>query len=188
MARLLYNTITSLDGYVADEDGNFDWCMPDEEVHQRINDLERPNGTLLLGRRLYEILVWWETLPLDDETPDVYRDYAELWRAADKVVYSSTLTEVTSARTTLERSFDLEQVRELLAAADKDVSIGGPTLAAQALAAGLVDELHQFISPVIIGGGRRFLPDGVRLDLELVDTEQFDSGFVHLHYRRPVES
>ena len=180
MAELIYSAIASLDGYVADEQGNWDWSMPDPEVHAAVNDLERPVGTHLYGRRMYEVLVAWETM--DDPEP-LMRDYAEIWRGAEKIVYSSTLEEVSSARTRIERRFDPEAVRELKRTADRDLAIGGPTLAAEAFAAGLVDRVNLFLSPVIVGGGTPALPDGVRLDLALVDERRFGNGVVHLAYR-----
>ena len=180
MAKLIYTAITSLDGYVADEHGRWDWSMPDAEVHAFVNDLERPIGTHLYGRRMYEVLVAWETM--DDPDPRM-RDYAEIWRAADKIVYSSSLEAVSSARTRLERRFEPEAVRELKRTAERDLAIGGPHLAAQAFGAGLVDEVHLLMSPVIVGGGTRALPGGVRLDLELVDERRFGNGVVHLHHR-----
>ena len=182
MARLIYSAITSLDGYVADEDGNFDWSMPDEEVHRFINDQERPIGTYLCGRRLYEVMVAWETMDLAGEPP-VVCDYAEIWRAADKVVYSRTLPDVSSARTRIERGFDPEAVRQMKRAAEQDLSVGGPELAGQALLAGLVDEVHQFVNPVAVGGGKRFLPERLKVRLELLDERRFANGVVHLHYR-----
>lgn len=182
MAKLIYAAITSLDGYVADRDGRFDWSAPDEEVHRFVNDLERPIGTHLYGRRMYEVLVAWETMPASPDEP-VADDYAQIWRSTDKVVYSSTLAEVTSARTRIERSFDPSAVRAMKAAASADLCVGGPALAAQALRAGLVDELHLFLSPIVVGGGNPALPDDVRLDLELVDTNTFGNGVVHLHHR-----
>jgi dihydrofolate reductase len=185
-ARLIYSAIASLDGYVADEAGRFDWSAPDEEVHAFVNDLERPVGTHLYGRRMYEVLVAWETLPLDDRSP-VIRDFAELWRAADKIVYSRTLAAVSSARTRLERDFDAEAVRRLKAGAQRDVMIGGPELAAQAIEAGLVDEYHLFVVPALVGGGTRSLPDGVRVRLELLDTRTFKSGAVFLRYRAAAQ-
>ena len=183
MAKLIYSVITSLDGYVADEDGNFDWAAPDEEVHRFVNDLERPVGTYLYGRRMYEVMVYWETVPALAEQPPVVRDFAEIWRAADKIVYSKTLGTVSSARTRIEREFDPEAVREMKASAERDLSVGGPELAARALEAGLVDEVHLFLAPVVVGAGNRSLPDGVRLDLELLDERRFGSGMVHLRYR-----
>jgi dihydrofolate reductase len=182
MAKLIYSAIASLDGYVADADGNFDWAAPDEEVHAFVNDLERPIGTYLYGRRMYQVMAVWETLLVDDEPP-VMRDFAEVWRAADKIVYSRTLDEVTTPKTRLERHFDAEAVRGLKDAAARDLSVGGPGLAAEALAAGLVDEIGLFLTPVIVGGGTRALPHGVRLDLELLDERRFASGVVYASYR-----
>jgi len=183
MAKLIYSAIASLDGYVADEDGNFDWAEPDEEVHRFVNDLERRVGTYLYGRRMYEVMAYWETASTQTDQRPVSRDYAEVWQSADKVVYSRTLEGVSSARTRIERDFDPEAVRQLKAAAGADLSVGGPGLAAEALKAGLVDELHLFLSPVVVGGGNRALPDDVRLRLELLDERRFGNGVVHLHYR-----
>jgi dihydrofolate reductase len=180
VGRLIYSAIASLDGYTVDADGRFDWSMPDEEVHAFVNDLERPVGTHLYGRRMYEVLVVWETM--DDPAP-VARDFAQIWRAADKVVYSTTLEEVSSARTRIERAFEPDAVRALKAEATSDLSIGGPTLAAHAFAAGLVDEIQLFLSPVIVGGGTRALPDDVRLGLELLEERRFGNGVVFLRYR-----
>ena len=168
MAKLIYSAIASLDGYVADHNGNFDWAAPDEEVHAFVNDLERSIGSYLYGRRMYETMLAWETMPLDDQ-PALMRDFAEIWRAADKIVYSKTLSSVSSARTRLERDFDPDAVGRLKAAAGSDLTVGGPELAAQAIRAGLVDEYHLFLTPVVVGGGNRALPDGVRLQLELLD-------------------
>ncbi len=183
MAKLLYSAIASLDGYVADEDGNFDWAAPDEEVHTFVNDLERPIGTYLYGRRMYEVMTYWED-PADlTSQPSYVQDYATIWRSADKVVYSSTLAAVPTARTRLEHRFDPEAVLAIKAASDSDLSIGGPTLAAHAFGAGLVDECHLFLAPVIVGRGTRALPDDVRLGLELLDERRFANGVVHLHYR-----
>jgi dihydrofolate reductase len=182
MAKLIYSAITSLDGYVADEDGNFDWAEPDEEVHTLVNDLERQVGTYLYGRRMYEVLVAWETVDLADQPPFI-RDYAGIWRAADKIVYSTTLQAVSSARTRIERDFDPEAVRQLKASAGRGLSVGGPHLAARAVEAGLVDEFHLFLTPVVVGGGTRALPDDVRVKLELLDERRFGNGVVHLHYR-----
>jgi dihydrofolate reductase len=184
MANLIYSAITSLDGYVADEDGNFDWVEPDEEVHRFVNDLERPVGTYLYGRRMYEVMAYWET-PMDtlaDQRPFV-RDFAGIWQAADKIVYSKTLEQATSARTRIEREFDPEAIRELKASAERDLSVGGPELAAQAIKAWLVDELHLFVAPIVVGGGNPALPDGVRVALELLDERRFSSGVVYLRYR-----
>ncbi len=182
MAKLIYSAIASLDGYIADADGSFDWAAPDEEVHAFVNDLERPIGTYLYGRRMYEVMVAWETIPTDDGQPPVSRDYAQIWRAADKIVYSTTLPAVSSTRTRLERDFGVDAVRQLKASADHDISLGGPGLAATAIAAGLVDELHLFLTPIVVGGGTAALPDDVRVELELLDEHRFASGVVHLHY------
>ncbi len=182
MALLVYTAIASLDGYVADEDGNFDWAEPDAEVHAFVNDLERPVGTFLCGRRLYEVMVIWETMPTADEAP-VVKDYAAIWRAADKIVYSKTLETVSSARTRIEREFEPDAVRQMLASATADITVGGSELAALAFKAGLVDECHLFLVPWVVGGGKRALPDNVRLKLELLDERRFRGGVVHLHYR-----
>jgi dihydrofolate reductase len=182
VARLVYSAITSLDGYVADEEGSFDWAAPDEEVHTFVNDLERPVGTYLYGRRMYEVMIAWETADNLDDEP-VTLDFAEIWRGAEKVVYSRTLETVSSARTRIERDFDPEAVRRMKASAGRDISVGGPDLAAQAFRAGLVDECHLFVTPIVVGGGKRSLPDEVRLRLELLDVRRFGNGVVHLHYR-----
>jgi dihydrofolate reductase len=182
MARLIYSAIASLDGYVADETGSFDWSFPSEEVHAAVNDLERAVGTHLYGRRMYEVLVAWETMETEDE-PEVIQDFARIWRAADKVVFSTTLTEPSSARTRIEPSFDPEAIRALKDSSEHDLAIGGSTLAAHALRAGLVDDLHLFLSPVIVGGGTPALPDDLRLSLDLLDQRRFANGVVHLHYR-----
>ena len=182
MAKLIYSAIASLDGYVADQNGNFDWAAPDEEVHRFVNDLERPVGTYLYGRRMYEVMVFWETADVADQ-PAFERDYAEIWQAADKFVYSKTLESVSSAKTRIERDFDPDAVRQLKETAGRDLTVGGPGLAAQALEARLVDECHFFVAPVVVGGGVRSLPDGARLDLELLDERRFGSGVVYLRYR-----
>jgi dihydrofolate reductase len=182
MAKLIYSTITSLDGYVADENGKFDWAEPDEEVHGFVNDLYRPVGTFLFGRRMYDVLVVWETLFLADQ-PRHIQDFAEIWRAADKIVYSKTLETASSAKTRIERDFDPDAVRELKATAERDLIVGGPELAAQAIMAGLVDEIHLVVAPVVVGGGVEALPDKVRLELELLDERRFGNGMVHLRYR-----
>ena len=182
MAKLIYSAITSLDGYVSDEDGDFDWAAPDEEVHAAVNDLERTVGTYLYGRRMYEVMGDWESMTVAGQPPAM-RDYAEIWRAADKVVYSTKLESVASARTRIARDFDPEAVRQMKATAGRDLSVGGPDLAAQAMKAGLVDELHLFLTPIVVGGGTRSLPDDVRLKLDLLDDRRFGSGVVHLHYR-----
>jgi dihydrofolate reductase len=182
MAKLIYSAITSLDGYVGDEDGNFDWAVPDEEVHSFVNDLERPVGTYLYGRRMYEVMVGWETMPLADQPPPM-GNFAEIWRAADKIVYSKTLETVSSTRTRIKRDFDPEAVQQLKAQSGRDMTVGGPDLAAQAIKAELVDECHLFLTPIVVGGGKQALPDNVRLKLELLDERRFGSGVVHLHYR-----
>jgi dihydrofolate reductase len=181
VANLIYSAIISLDGYVADEEGKFDWAAPDEEMHRVVNDLERSIGTYLYGRRMYEVMAAWETIGGTDQ-PAVIHDYAEIWRAADKIVYSQTLEQVPTARTRVERDFDPEAVRQLKGAVARDLSVGGPKLAAQAIKAGLVDEYHLFITPLVIGGGRRSLPDNVRVKLELLEERRFDSGAVYLRY------
>jgi dihydrofolate reductase len=183
MAKLIYSAIASLDGYVADEDGNFDWSAPDEEVHSFVNDLERRVGTYLLGRRMYEVMVVWETPHTFVGQSPAMQDFAEVWQAADKIVYSKTLESASSARTRIERDFDPEAVRELKAAAARDISVGGPELAAQAFRAGLVDECHLFLTPIVVGGGKRAFPDNARVQLELLDERRFGNGVVHLHYR-----
>ena len=177
---LIYSVIASLDGCVEDESGRFDWAAPDEEVHAFVNELERPIGTYLYGRRMYETMVAWETLDGDDHP--VMRDYAELWRAAEKVVYSTSLEAPSSARTRIERDFDAGSVRQLKEAAQADISIGGPELAGQAIQAGLVDECHLIVVPVLVGGGKRAFPDGIRADLELLDERGFAGGAVYLRY------
>ena len=182
MAKLIYSAITSLDGYVADKNGNFDWAAPDEEVHTFVNDLERPVGTYLYGRRMYEVMVYWEAAPAADQPPSV-RDFAEIWKSADKIVYSKTLQTASSARTRIERDFDPESVRHMKATSERDITVGGPDLAAQAIRAGLVDEFQLFVAPVVIGGGKQSLRNDVRLGLELVDERRFASGVVHLRYR-----
>jgi len=187
MAKLIYSAITSLDGYVADEDGNFDWAAPDEEVHTFVNDLERPVGTYLYGRRLYEVMAYWETAHTLTDQPPFMRDFAQIWQAADKIVYSKTLETVSSARTRIERNFDAEAVRQLKAAAARDITVGGPDLAAQAIKAGLVDECHLFLAPIVVGSGNHSLPDNVRLTLELLDERRFGNGVIHLRYRTTTE-
>jgi dihydrofolate reductase len=183
MAKLIYSAITSLDGYVADENGNFDWAAPDEEVHTFVNDLERSIGTYLYGRRIYETMVYWETAHTLPDQPPFIQDFAGIWQAADKIVYSKTLDTPSSARTRIERDFDPDAVRRMKASAGRDITVGGSDLAAQAIKAGLVDEYHLFLTPIIVGGGKQSLPDNVRLELELLDERRFGNGVVHLHYR-----
>ena len=182
MAKLIYAAIASLDGYIADETGNFDWAAPDEEVHDFVNELERPIGTYLYGRRMYDVMAVWDTMETFEDEP-VTRDFAAIWRAADKIVYSRTLQAASSAKTRIEREFDPEAIRQLKASSERDISLGGPELAAQALKAGLVDELHLFLTPIIVGGGNQALPDHVRVKLELLDERRFASGVVYLRYR-----
>jgi dihydrofolate reductase len=184
MGRLIYSSITSLDGYIADSDGEFDWSAPDAEVHAFVNDRERPVGTYLYGRRLYEIMTYWETATAEND-PDidpVELDYADIWRAADKVVYSTTLDAVTTSRTRLERSFDPAAVRAFVDASDSDVGLGGAALSANAVRAGIVDEYHQYINPIIVGGGTPQFPLGVRVDLELLENRRFGNGVIFARY------
>jgi len=182
VAKLIYAAIASLDGYVEDDEGNFDWAAPDEEVHAFVNDLERPVGTYLYGRRMYETMVYWETAHNDGDPPGVTRDFAEIWRAAEKIVYSRTLQTVSSARTRLERDFDPDAIRRLKESSRSPIAIGGAELAGQAIANGLVDECHLLLVPIVIGAGKRALPGHVRVGLELMDERRFRSGVVHLHY------
>ena len=180
-AKLIYSAIASLDGYIADKDGSFEWAAPDDEVHAFVNDVTRPVGTHLLGRRMYEVLRAWDTVPTD-EGPQVMRDFAEMWQGTDKIVYSTTLQTVSGPRTRVESRFDPDAVRELKASADRDLTVGGPGLAAVALGAGLVDELQLFLHPVIVGGGTAALPEGIHLELELLDERRFASGVAFLRY------
>ena len=183
MAKLIYSTIASVDGFVADAAGEFAWAAPDEEVFAFVNELERPIGTYLFGRRMYETMVAWETVT-DAEAPSpVEAEFAAIWRGADKVVYSTSLDSASSARTRIERAFDPGAVRALKAVADRDLTVGGPDLAGQALRAGLVDELQLFAVPALVGGGTPALPAGVRLDLELLDEHRFAAGTVYRRYR-----
>lgn len=184
MAKLIYSVIASLDGYVADADGNFDWAAPDEELHAYVNDQERSAGTYLYGRRMYETMVYWETAHTDPDQPPVGLDYAQIWQAADKVIYSKTLESASSTKTRIERTFDPDAVRRMKGTADRDITVGGPDLAGQAMKAGLVDEVHMFVVPIIVGAGNPAFPDDVRVPLELVDERRFASGVVHLHYVR----
>jgi dihydrofolate reductase len=183
MARLIYSAIMSLDGYIEDEDGKFGWAEPDEEVHRFVNDLEEAAGTYLYGRRMYETMIGWETDPSLAASSPVMREFAEMWQAADKVVYSTTLTRPSTARTRIEPEFDPDGVRRLKAAANHDVLVGGPGLASHMFRAGLVDELHLFAVPTAVGGGKPALPRGQRLRLELIDERRFARGTVFLGYR-----
>jgi len=182
MADLVYTTISSLDGFVADQKGNFDWAAPDGEVHAFVNDLERPAGTYLYGRKLYETMVAWETMDLHEQ-PSVIHDYKEIWRGADKIVFSRTLEEASSARTTIKRNFDPAEIAHMKETTAKQISIGGPYLAAEAIRTGLVDEYRFLLAPVVIGEGKAALPHDVRIDLELIDSRRFGSGFAYLRYR-----
>jgi dihydrofolate reductase len=182
MAKLIYSAIASLDGYVEDEEGKFDWAAPDDEVHAFVNDLERPIGTYLYGRRMYETMRYWESADAEPGQPPVSLDFARIWQAADKIVYSTTLPAPVTARTRVERDFDPDQVRKLTEAADRDLAVGGAHLAAQAIAAGLVDEYQLFLVPHVVGGGTRSLPDHVRLNLTLAAEHRFASGVIYLCY------
>ena len=182
MARLIFSAIASLDGYTADEAGKFDWAAPDAELHAFVNDLERGVGTHLYGRRMYQTMAVWETMDVSAE-PDVMRDYAGIWRAADNVVYSRTLAAVATPKTRIEREFDPEAVRRMKETAERDISVGGPGLAAHALRAGVVDEIQLVLVPVVVGGGTRALPDGLRADLDLLDERRCARGAVYLRYQ-----
>jgi dihydrofolate reductase len=184
LAKLIYSSIASLDGYIADKDGRFDWAMPDVEVHAFVNDLERPIGTYLYGRRMYEVMVYWETAHTVGDEP-VVLDFARIWQAADKVVYSTTLEKTSSSKTRIDRVFDPREVRQLKESAERDLTVGGAELAAQAFKAGLVDEYHLIVAPIAVGGGTRSLPADLRVPLELLDERRFGNGMVHLHYRVP---
>ena len=186
MAKLIYAAIASLDGYIEDPQGKFGWAAPDDEVHAFVNDLERPIGTYLSGRRMYETMVFWETVSTETDEPPVFWDYAEIWRAASKIVYSQTLQTVSSARTRIEREFDPNAIRRLKQSSEADITVGGAELAGHAIGAGLVDECHLFLCPIVVGGGKRALPDNVRAQLELLDERRFRNGVVHLHYRISV--
>lgn len=182
MAKLIYTSMTSLDGYTEDEEGNFDWAAPSRELHAFVNDLVRPIGTHLFGRRMYETMLYWETAQVLPDQSSVASDFTAIWKAAEKVVYSKTLETVSSARTRIERDFDPEVVLQMKSTAGCDIAIGGPALAAQAIKAGLVDEVHQFVVPIVIGGGKRYLPNNIRMKLELLDERRFGSGTVYLRY------
>ena len=183
MAHLIYSAISSLDGYIEDMEGNFDWAAPDEEVHRFINDLERTAGTYLLGRRMYETMMIWETDPAFAADSPITRDYAEIWQAANKIVYSRTLGTVSTRKTQLERTFNPEAIRHLKESVEQDITIGGPELAAHAFRAGLVDECQLFLTPILVGGGKPSLPADVRIEFELLEERRFGSGMVFLRYR-----
>jgi dihydrofolate reductase len=182
VAKLIYSAIASLDGYVEDERGKFDWAAPDDDVHAFVNDLERPIGTYLYGRRMYETMVFWETVDTGRDQPAVSRDFAEIWRAAEKIVYSRTLQATSGVRTRIERDFDPGAIRQLKESSRRDITVGGSALAGQAIAAGLVDQCHLFLAPIVVGGGKRALPDNVHARLELLAERRFRGGVVHLHY------
>jgi dihydrofolate reductase len=182
IGKLIYSALASLDGFVADEQGNFDWAMPDEEVHAFVNDLERDVGTHLYGRRMYEVMKVWDSDDILEGQPAVMRDYAEIWRAADKIVFSRSLDEVETSRTRLERAFDPAAIQALKGFGEQDISIGGAELAGQALEAGLVDEIHLFLVPVAVGAGEAALAIHGHLALKLLDQRSFDNGTVHLRY------
>lgn len=190
MGKLIYLMTTTLDGYAADDNGNFSWAMPTEEVHQFVNDQLRNVGTLLMGRNLYETMKIWDDIPTEgtggpmDGPSPAMNDYSRIWHAANKIVYSTTLSDVDIANTTIERMFDTDVVKKLVAESDRDVDMGGPNLAAQAIKANIIDEYHQIIAPIMIGSGKPWLPQGVKVELELVDTRRFENGFVHVHYRK----
>ncbi len=183
MTKLIYSAIGSLDGYFEDEKGTFDWAAPDDEVHAFVNDLERPIGTYLYGRRMYETMVFWETASTETDEPAVFSDYARIWRAATKIVYSRTLQTPSSARTRIVREFEPEAIRQLKLSSTADIAVGGGELAGQAIGARLVDECHLFLCPIVVGGGKRVWPGNVRAQLELLHERRFESGVVHLHYR-----
>jgi dihydrofolate reductase len=183
VAKLIYSAIASLDGYIEDVSGQFGWATPDDEVHSFVNELERPVGTYLYGRRMYDTMVYWESPPDLARQSKAAQDFAQIWQAADKVVYSRTLSSPSSDRTRIERELDVDAVRRLKETASRDVTVGGPELAAQAIAAGLVDEFQLFLVPAVVGGGKRALPEGVRLSLELLDERRFGNGTVYLRYR-----
>ena len=182
MGELIYSMITSLDGYVSDADGNFGWGAPEEESHSFVNELSKSIGTYLYGRRMYETMVYWETAHLEPNAPPFILEYARIWQATEKIVYSTTLNEVATARTRIERTFDPEAIRQLKAESELDISVDGPNLAAQAIRAGLVDEYQPYVGPAIVGGDNRFFPDGVRADLELLDERRFGNGVLWLRY------
>jgi dihydrofolate reductase len=190
MGKLIYLITTSLDGYAADKDGKFDWAVPSEEVHTFVNDAVRSTGTFLFGRKMYETMKVWDDIPTEgtsgamDGPSEAMNDFAKIWQAANKIVYSTTLTDVKMANSTLEREFDTEVIKKLVAASDKDFGVGGPHLAAAAIKANIIDEYHQIIVPFILGGGNHWLPGGNKNKLELTDMRKFENGFVHLQYRK----
>jgi dihydrofolate reductase len=190
MGKLIYLMTTSLDGYATDKDGNFDWAKPSEEVHSFVNDRLRNVGTVLMGRNLYETMKIWDEIPTEgtsgpmDGPSPAMNDYSKIWRGANKIVYSTSLAKVEIENTKIERSFDPITIQKLVAESDKDFDIGGPNLAAQAIKAGIVDEYHQFIAPIMIGSGLYWLPKDAKVKLKLVNIRRFENGFVHLHYSK----
>jgi dihydrofolate reductase len=190
MGKLIYLITTSLDGFVSDKNGNFEWAMPSEEVHAYVNDIVRNVGTFLLGRTMYEIMKVWDTIPTEgtsglmDGPSEAMNDFTKIWRAAKKIVYSTSLSNVTIANATIERSFDPNTIQKLVSESDKDFDIGGPHLAAEAIKAGIIDEYHQFIVPQLLGSGNHWLPKGVKNKIKLVGLRKFENGFVHLHYSK----
>jgi dihydrofolate reductase len=183
MANLIYSVIASLDGYIADEQGNFDWGVPDEEVHTFINDLQRGIGTYLYGRGLYEVMYAWETMDSLADQPEYIFEFAQIWQLADKIVYSKTLEKASSSRTRIEREFDPQAIQALKSSEDQDILVGGPNLAAHAFKAGLVDECHLILAPILIGGGKKALPSDFRLELTLMGDRRFNNGMIYLGYR-----
>jgi dihydrofolate reductase len=183
MAKLIYATNVSFDGYIEDERGNIDWGISDDETYAFWTDFQRTIGTYLYGRRMYESMVYWETANASGDQPEVMREFAQIWRAAEKIVYSRTLQAVSSAKTRIEREFDPDAIRRLKESSGADITIGGPELAGRAMSAGLIDECHLLLNPIVLGGGKRALPDNLRMRLELLGERRFRSGVVHLHYR-----
>ena len=190
MGKLIYLISTSLDGFVADKDGNFSWARPTEEVHSFVNDTVRNVGTILMGSKLYQTMKVWDDMPTEgtggpmDGPSSAMNDYSKIWQAAKKIVYSTSLTDLTIKNAIIERTFDPEAIQKLVVESDKDDDIGGPNRAGQAIKAGIVDEIHQIVVPIIIGSGNYWLPKDFKQELELVDTRKFENGFVHLHYRK----
>ncbi|ALC91621.1 deaminase [Bacillus sp. FJAT-18017] len=184
MAKLIYPINVSLDGYMEDERGNIEWTISDDEEFAFWTDFQRPIGTYIYGRRMYESMVYWETASAKKgDQPEAFREFAQIWRAAEKIVYSRTLQEVSSARTRIEREFNPDVIRRLKESSEADITIGGPEFAGQAMRAGLIDECHLLVNPIVLGGGKRALPDNLRRRLELLGERRFRSGVVHLHYR-----
>ena len=183
VANLIYSAICSLDGYIEDKEGKFDWAMPDAEVHGFVNDLERSAGTYLFGRRMYQTMMVWETDPSIAKLSPQTHDYAEIWLAANKIVYSKTLEKVSTTKTKLEREFNPDDIQRLKKTADGDILIGGPNLAAHAFRAGLIDDCQFFLTPVVVGGGKKAFPEDVKINLELLEERKFKSGMVYLRYQ-----